>query len=139
MEATFFSCPRQHAIGVGSIEDLPCEPAGEAVRIGSAAVLHALSRVLCGDRARRIAPLRDATCRSFPVLEFARDVARTLAELPEDRIDEIAQSWLADASWQQADVGLYEAACLLSEIRQALRESESADAPLFVLLEEKAL
>jgi len=59
--------------------------------------------------------------------------------LPEDRIDEIAQSWLADVSWQGADVHVYQAACLLSEIRQALRESESADATLFVLLEEKAL
>ena len=139
MEATFFTCPREDAIGVSAIDDLPCEPAGEPVRIESTAVLSALARSLCGEGASRVEPLRDATCRSFPVFEFTSNVPRTLAELAEARIDEIAESWLAVASWQGADIDLYETACLLADIRRALRASESPEAMLFVLLEEKAI
>lgn len=139
MEATFFTCPRSDAVGVNAIDDLPCEPAGEPVRIESTQVLSALARSLCGKDARPVAPLRDATCRSFPVFEFDSGVARALAALSEARIDEVAEAWLADESWRGADIDLYETASLLGEIRQALRESESADASLFVLLEEKAL
>ena len=139
MEATFFTCRREDAVGVTSSDDLPCDPAGEALRFESAGVLSALVRALCGEEASKPEPLRDATCRSFPVFEFASSVSQKLIALPEARVDEIAESWLADASWQGTDIDLHEAACLLSDIRQALRESESPDAALFVLLEEKAL
>ena len=139
VEATFFTCPREAAVGVSSIDDLPCEPAGEPLRIESSGVLSALARTLCGEQASKLEPLRDATCRSFPVFQFASAVSQKLAALPETRVDEIAERWLADASWQGADIDLHEAACLLSDLRQALRASESTDAPLFVLLEEKAL
>ena len=139
MEATFFTCPREDAVGVSAIDDLPCDPAGESIRIESTGVLSALARTLCGEQASRVEPLRDATCRSFPVFEFAANVPQTLAELDESRIDEVAERWLADASWQGADIDLYETACLLAEIRQALRDSELPKAMLFVLLEEKAI
>ena len=139
MEATFFTCPREAAVGVSSIDDLPCEPAGEPLRIESSGVLSALARTLCGAQASKPEPLRDATCRSFPVFEFACVVSQKLVALPETRVDEIAESWLADPSWQGADIDLHEAACLLSDLRRALQEAESIDAPLFVLLEEKAL
>ena len=139
MEATFFTCAREDAVGVSAIDDLPCEPAGESVRIESSGVLAALAHALCGDGAGPVAPLRDATCRSFPVFEFAGDVPRALAALPDAQIDEIAESWLGDAAWQGADVDLYEIASLICDIRQALRESDSRHARLFVLLEEKAL
>ena len=119
--------------------DVPCEPAGESVRIGSTRVLSALARSLCGSEASDVQPLRDATCRSFPVFEFSSGVSKTLAALPETRIDAIAESWLADSSWQGTDIDLYETACLLTNIRDALRDSEAPDAPLFVLLEEKAI
>jgi hypothetical protein len=139
MEATFFTCPRQDAVGVSAIDDLPCDPAGEPVRIESAGVLSALARALCGEGASRVEPLRDATCRSFPVFEFASSVEQALAGLDEARIDEVAESWLADASCQGADIDLHETACLLIEIRDALRDSETPEARLFVLLEEKAI
>ena len=139
MEATFFTCPRDAAVGVSSIDDLPCEPAGEPLRIESSGVLSALARALCGEQASKPEPLRDATCRSFPVFEFASAVSQKLAALAETRVDEIAQRWLADASWQGADIDLHEAACLLSDLRQALEESKSPNPALFVLLEEKAL
>ena len=139
MEATFFTCPREDAIGVSSVDDLPCEPAGESVRIESAGIIAALSRTLCGDRAEKVEPLRDATCRSFPVFEFAGDVPLTLAALPDERIDEVSERWLADESWRGADIDLYEVSCLLSDVRQALMDSEIHDPMLFVLLEEKAL
>ena len=139
MEATFFTCLRQDAVGVSAIDDLPCDPAGEPVRIESAGVLSALARALCGDGASRVEPLRDATCRSFPVFEFASGVAQALAGLDEARIDEVAESWLADASCRGADIDLHETACLLTEIRDALRDSEAPEARLFVLLEEKAI
>ena len=106
MEATFFTCAREDAVGVSAIDDLPCEPAGESVRIESSGVLAALAHTLCGDGAGPVVPLRDATCRSFPVFEFAGDVPRALAALPDAQIDEIAESWLGDAAWQGADVGL---------------------------------
>ena len=139
MQAIFFACPRADAIGVGSVDDLPCDPAGEPVRIESPGVLAALARTLGQDDASAVRPLRDATCRSFPVFEFARGVPRALAALPEPSIDEAAENWLADESWQGGDMDLYETACLLSEIRRVLRESDSCDTGLFVLLEESAL
>jgi len=147
MEATFFTCPRADAVGVSAIDDLPCEPAGESVRIESAGVLSALARTLCGDEQSRVEPLRDATCRSFPVFEFAGSVPQALTELAESRIDEIAEAWLADESWQGADIDLHETACLIAEIRDALVEarqqtvgdSGSPEPSLFVLLEEKAI
>ena len=139
MEATFFVCPREDAVGVGDIDDLPCEPAGEPVRIESTGVLAALARCLCGDAASAVEPLRDATCRSFPVFEFANSVPQALAALSAERIDEMAESWLADASWKDADIDLYEAACLLTEIRRSLRDRKAPEAMLFVLLEEKAI
>ena len=139
MEATFFTCAREEAVGVSAIDDLPCEPAGEPVRIQSVDVLAALAHALSGDGARAVTPLRDATCRSFPVFEFALEVPRTLAALPDAQIDETAESWLSDASWHGADVDLYQIASLLGDIRHALRDSDSRQARLFVLLEEKAL
>jgi hypothetical protein len=139
MEATFFSCPRSDAIGVAAIDDLPCEPAGESVRIESAGVLSALARVLCGEGASKVEPLRDATCRSFPVFELPGSVRRTLVGLVEDEIDGYAAAWISDPSWHGADIDLYEAATLLSEIRRTLHELDSDEAGLFVLLEEKAI
>ncbi len=139
MDAIFFACPREDAIGVGTVDDLPCEPAGEPVRIESPGVLVALARTLGGEAACGVKPLRDATCRSFPVFEFPSEVARALLALPEPSIDETAEAWLADESWQGADVDLYETSCLLSEIRRALQDSDSPDATLFVLLEESAI
>jgi hypothetical protein len=139
MEATFFTCPREDAVGVTAIDDLPCEPAGESVRIESTGALVALARSLGGEEASRVEPLRDATCRSFPVFEFASSVPRALAELDETAIDAIAETWLADESCEGADIDLHETACLLTDIRDALRDAESSEALLFVLLEEKAI
>ena len=139
MEATFFTCPRANAIGISSIDDLPCEPAGESIRINSSKVLSALAITLCGESRGKVEPLRDATCRSFPVFEFAGEVARTLRGLPESRIDGVASDWLSIASSLGADSDLYETSTLLADIRQALRESDSPEAGLYVLLEEKAI
>ncbi len=139
MEVTFFACPREEAIGVGAIDDLPCEPAGESIRTESLGILSALARTLCGEDASKVMPLRDATCRSFPVFEFAGNVSKTLLALPETAIDEVAERWLADASWRGNDTDLYEASTLLCDIRRALQEPEAGKFKLFVLLEEKAL
>ena len=102
-------------------------------------MLSALARALCGEDAGRVEPLRDATCQSFPVFEFSSSVSRTLQGLDEGDIDEAAQSWLADERCSGADIDLHETACLLADIRDALRGSESDRPKLFVLLEEKAI
>ncbi len=138
LEATFFVCPREDAVGVSAIDDLPCEPVGESVRIESIGVLSALTFVLCGKEASPVTPLRDATCRSFPVFEFESDAQRALRDLSDDQIDEAARAWLQEESWKGSDVDWHEAACLLGETRAALECSESLGAKLFVLLEEKA-
>jgi len=137
MEATFFACQRSEAMGVCAVDDLPCEPAGESLPIGSPGVLIALARILGAEAGVR--PLRDATCRSFPVFEFASSVTRDLGQLSDSGIDDAAESWLADPCWQGCDVDLFEASTLLCEIRSALKAAESPEAGLFALLEEKAL
>ena len=138
MEATFFVCSRGDAIGVRSIDDLPVDPAGESLPLESTGVLSALARGLGGTAAGKLEPLRDATCQSFPVFEFADGASAALAEMDDDAIDELGESWLADPGWQGADVDLHEATTLLVEIRQALRDA-TPETALFVLLEEKAL
>jgi hypothetical protein len=139
MEATFFTCPREDAVGVSAIEDLPCEPAGEPLRVETTKVFTTLARALSGDRACKLVALRDATCRSFPVLWFPGTAVRALAALDDVQVDELAERWLDDPAWQGCDVDLYEVCTLIGEIRLALVAAESADPPLFVLLEEKAL
>ena len=139
MEAIFFACTRDDAVGVRAVDDLPCDPAGESVRIESPGIITALARALCGDDAKKVEPLRDATCQSFPVFEFASNVTRRLATLPDNQIDEVAERWFADESWQGADIDLYEISCLLSDVRQALQDPSTSGAGLFVLLEEKAI
>lgn len=120
-------------------DDLPTEPAAEALRIPSPAPLVALAGLLRGGAERAVAPLRDATCRSFPVWAFDPEFSRALADLPDSALDGVAQEWLADASCAELDADAYELSTLLTDLRQALGERSDPAQQLFVLLEEKAL
>jgi hypothetical protein len=139
VEATFFACRREDAIGVSSIDDLPCDPAGESIRIESPGIMTALAKSVCGPSAKNVEPLRDATCRSFPVFEFSKTVSDAISDLSDARVDEVSQVWFADPNWRGADIDLHELGCLLADIRGALSEQTGRAACLFVLLEEKAL
>ncbi len=68
MDAVFFLAPRDRAVGVTSSRDLPVDPVAEPLRIEDPSPILGLAGVM-GIR-EPVAPLRDATCRSFPVWEF---------------------------------------------------------------------
>jgi hypothetical protein len=134
MDALFFLTRREAALGVAASDDLPSEPVADALRLDGPSPLLGLAEVL-GVEAR-IRPLRDATCRSFPVWELGPELTRQIAGLDDAAIDAAAERWLkhADAS---LDSDLYELASLLTDTRDAIRAGDAAET-LFVLLEERA-
>jgi hypothetical protein len=139
MDATFFTARPQEAMGVSAWDDIPDEPAGESLRIASPGALSALGRLLCGETARVVAPLRDATCRSFPVWAFDAELGRRIAELSDEEIDAVAERWLEDPGLQGTEGDLYEVATLLADLREAIRDRSGPEQQLFVLIEQRAL
>lgn len=139
MEATFFIAPREQATGVSSVDDIPGEPAAEPLVVASPGPLLALTRLLGATGSGAVSPLRDATCRSFPVWEYRPDVAAAISALSKDEIDEIAEALANDPSAEGMDADLFELATLLSDLGEALRSSSDSEGRLFVLLEEKAI
>lgn len=135
MEATFFASPRSEAVGVSCQEDLPREPAGEPVKFESIAWLRRLSELVGLSAAEFAAPLRDATCQSFPVWELGRELCQQLGKLGDEELDAVAVRWVDEAV---ADADAHELSELLCQLREALRLAGSDDR-LYVLLEEKAL
>jgi len=139
MDATFFTAQRDEAMGVSAWDDIPDEPAGESLRMAGPGTLKALARLVSHGDEGSVGPLRDATCRSFPVWAFDRALSRRLAGLSDAEIDSLAERWLEDPGAAGMDVDLYELSTLLSGVRDALRERPDPQIELFVLLEEKAL
>lgn len=137
MDATFFTAQRDEAMGVSAWDDIPDEPAGESLRVGGPGALKALGKLLCGEEAARVGPLRDATCRSFPVWAFDSALTRRIVELTDDEIDVLAERWLEDPGCAGMECDLYELSTLLTDLRQVLRDHPEPE--LFVLLEQKAL
>lgn len=134
MEALFFRCLREQAVGVASSDDLPTEPVADALRIEDPSPLAGLARLLEVDRHPR--PLRDATCRSFPVWDLGRDLGLRIAGLDDDEIDDLAEAWQKHDE-TSLDADLYELAECLGDLREAVRAGEARES-LFVLLEERA-
>jgi len=130
----FFLTRREDALGVASSDDLPSEPVADALRLADPSPLSGLVDAVGAET--RIRPLRDATCRSFPVWELGHEVARRIAGLEDAAIDAAAERWLKHAE-TSLDADLYELASCLTELRDAIRAGGDSES-LFVLLEERA-
>ena len=70
MDALFFLTRREHAVGIAASDDLPSDPVTDPLRIADPSALLSLAAAFGVDARTR--PLRDATCRSFPVWELGR-------------------------------------------------------------------
>jgi len=138
MEATFFVSNQKQAVRVRQYDDLPVDPIGEPLCIPSLKALVALASALSGEEQGPMQPLRDATCQSFPIFTFEPGVVRALANLSEESIDEIAQSWIERANWDEGDVDLHELSNFLKELQEGLGAIRNLGERLYILLEEKA-
>jgi hypothetical protein len=134
MDAILFLCRREDAREVAASDDLPVEPCSDPVRVEDATPLAQLASILGVDRKPR--PLRDASCRSFPVWDLGSEITRRIAQLDDAEIDDAAERWLKDCE-TSLDADLYELACCLGDLRAAIRQGEVGET-LFVLLEERA-
>jgi len=119
---------------VASSDDLPSEPVADALHLDDPSPLLGIAHAL--GVAAKIHPLRDATCRSFPVWQLGREVTRCLAELDDEEIDDAAERWRKHSE-TSLDADLYQLAGCLADLRNAVRNSDSGER-LFVLLEERA-
>lgn len=133
MDAVFFLCCRDDAARVSSSRDLPGEVAADPLRIEEPSPLAGLAQVLGVTPGP--GPLRDATCRSFPVWDLGVELARRIAALDDAEIDDAAERWQKHDE-TSLDADCYELSCCLGDLREALR-SRSEDEGLFVLLEER--
>lgn len=134
MEALFFSSLPDEATTVTSSHDLPGDPISEALRIEDPSPLAGLARLMDAERDPR--PLRDATCRSFPVWALGTDLSNRIGSLGDDEIDDLAERWQKHDE-ASLDADLYELASFLGDLREAVRRLEPAES-VFVLLEERA-
>jgi hypothetical protein len=135
MHAVFFVARREDALGVTSSHDLPAEPAAEPLRLDDPTPLEAFGA--CLGAGARLRPMRDATCRSFPVFEVTRAAARRVAELDDEAIDATASHWKRLAA-HRVDADPWELAGRLQDLRTALRTRAQGER-LFVLLEDRAV
>jgi len=133
MEAVFFLASRAGARGVASSDDLPDDAAASPLRMQDPSPLAGLAHLL--GVGRRPRPLRDATCRSFPVWDLGGELAARIAGLGDAEIDDLAEAWQKhDETGLDAD--LYELAECLADLRDALQRG-GPDEALFALLEER--
>jgi hypothetical protein len=137
MDAIFFSCLKAAATGVASSDDLPSEPVTDPLQVADPSPLVDLAHLLAIEPPPR--PLRDATCRSFPVWSLGRSLAARIGSLDDEEIDALAEAWRKQ-SGSSLDADLYELSSCLTDLRTAVRLSESGESgeSLFVLLEERA-
>ena len=133
MDAIFFLCPRSDAASVTCSRDLPVDPAADPIRLEEPSPLAGLARVL--GASPRVRPLRDATCRSFPVWELGDEVSSRIAALDDTELDDVAERWQKHDE-TALDADLYELANCLGDLRRAVREAGPDDA-LFAVLEER--
>ena len=131
MEIVFFVARPEEAQAVASSADLPGDPAAEPIAVDSPEGLVALGAAL-GTTGAVLRPLRDATCRSYPVWILSRALCERLARLDDEELDAVAGKWQpgADADW-------HERASCLGELRDGLSR-KAPDERLFALLEERA-
>lgn len=134
MEAVFFVSRSDDALRVTSSRDLSAEAAADPLRIEEPSPLAGLARVLGARHTPR--PLRDATCRSFPVWDLGADLARRIAALDDAEIDDAAERWQKHDE-TSLDADCWELACCLGDLREALRQRAAPDERLFALLEER--
>jgi hypothetical protein len=134
VDALFFLTRSEAALGVASSDDLPSEPVADALHLEDPSPLLGLASVL-GVEAK-IRPLRDATCRSFPVWQLGREITQCIAELDAPEIDAAAERWL-ELSEASLDADLFELAGCLTDLQSAIRGGDAGER-LFVLLEERA-
>jgi len=134
MHALFYLSRPEEASRVSSSDDLPCEPIADALRVEDPSPLVGLAEVL-GVEAR-IEPLRDATCRSFPVWALGFTLTQRIAGMDDDELDRTAERWRKHCA-TSLDADPYELSECLCELRTAIRGSD-AEETLFVLLEERA-
>lgn len=134
MDALFFLSRREDALGVAASDDLPSEPVADALRMEDPSPLSGLADLLGVSPSVR--PLRDATCRSFPVWDLGPRLALRIAALGDDEIDDLAERWQKHAE-TSLDADLYELVGCLGDLREAVRRGSEGEC-LFVLLEERA-
>ncbi len=91
MDALFFLTRREDALNVASSDDLPWEPVTDALRLEDPSPLVGLAEVLGVEP--RVRPLRDATCRSFPVWDLGSEITRRIAGLDDTEIEDAAERW----------------------------------------------
>ncbi len=140
MEATFFISSAGRAAGVMQYDDIPTEPIGEPLSMMSTQPLIALARAVGGEalEAGSLRPLRDATCQSYPIVQFEPAVVRALATLKDSDIDQIAEQWLELANWEDGEIDLYELSQCVEDLRAGLGRVRDLGERLYILLEEKA-
>ncbi len=140
MEATFFISSANRAAGVLQYDDIPTEPIGEPLSMTSTQPLVALARAVAGEErvASSLRPLRDATCQSYPIVQFEPVVVRALATLKDSEIDPVAELWLSLANWEEGEIDLYELSQCVEELRAGLGHVRDLAERLYILLEEKA-
>ena len=134
MDALFFLSRHEQALGVAASDDLPAEPVADALQLDDPSALLGLADVLGVERGIR--PLRDATCRSFPVWDLGDEITARIAALDDAEIDAAAERWHASGA-THLDADLYELASCLGDLREAVHGGYEGER-LFVLLEERA-
>ena len=132
MEIIFFVATPGEACGVASSDDLPNDAAAEPIEADGLMALASMAEALGIDASGAATPLRDATCRSFPVWQVGGGVCRRLLSLDHQGLDECATKWAPNSA---ADP--YERASCLSDLQTALREMTNEER-LFALFEERA-
>ena len=135
MDALFFLTRREDALNVASSDDLPWEPVTDALSLEDPSPLVGLAEVLGVEP--RVRPLRDATCRSFPVWDLGSEITRRIAGLDDTEIEDAAERW-QKRNGPALDADLYELAGCLGELRESIRAAGDEGETLFVLLEERA-
>jgi hypothetical protein len=133
MELVFFVARPEDALGVCSSHDLPGDMAGDPVLADGPGALQGLAEALTEGPGPAFSPLRDTTCRSYPVWSLSKPLCSRLEALDEMEIDEVVGRW-----HPHPDADGFDRASCLSALRDALLD-RGRDEALFVLLEERAL
>ena len=133
VEIVFFLAHPSDARSVTSSHDLPGDPAGEPIAAHGPRALLDFAVALSPDAGMGFVPLRDETCRSYPVFSVSRRLCDRIEGLDDETIDGIALAWRP-----HDDTDAWERATCLAALRDALRDRD-ADEELFALLEERAL
>lgn len=132
MEIVFFVARPDAATSVASSDDIPGDVAAEPMAVDGPEGLLELGAACGLASGASVHPLRDATCRSYPVWTLSRALCRRVATLSDDEIDTVAEAWKP-----RQDADLYERAACLSGLREHLVRMEE-DERLFAILEERA-